>query len=75
MSASIPHDDAATHDHRAAKAHLDHRKEKDKKYVRDTEQEGAAMWDDAMERVLRPGVLGGLVGIGMHYPASHDHPS
>jgi len=63
MSSSIPTDDAAVHDHQRARSHLDHRKEKDKKHVRDTEHEGAAIWDDVLERVLRPSTLGGLVGL------------
>lgn len=38
---------------------------KAKKYVHDAEEEGSHLWHVAKHHLLRPGVAGGLMGVGM----------
>ena len=40
-------------------------KKKAKKQLHHAEEEGTYLWNYLSERLLRPGVAGGLIGIGM----------
>jgi hypothetical protein len=43
--------------------------DKAKKYAHEAEDEGHHLWDVAKQHLLRPGVAGGLLGVGMSFPS------
>lgn len=41
-----------------------------KRHLHDAEEEAASLWDAAKHQLLRPGVAGGLLGVGTSLPPS-----
>ncbi|KAG8987256.1 hypothetical protein FRB90_003498 [Tulasnella sp. 427] len=63
-SDSQPRHSSSSHNHGTfSKSDRDRRSKEIKKKLEEAEEEGLELWAEAKERLLRPGTLGGLIGI------------